>query len=71
MVVVVVVKSLSHVRLLVTPWTEAHQVSPFLTISQSLPESMSIELVMPSNHPPAMQGTPIHFLGQEDPLEKG
>ena len=33
-----------------TPWTEAHQASMALTISQSLPKLMSIELVMPSNH---------------------
>ena len=33
------------------PWTTAHQASLFLTISQSLPKFMSIELVMSSNHP--------------------
>ena len=32
-------------------WTEAHQASLSFTISQSLLKLMSIELVMPSNHP--------------------
>ena len=44
------VQSLSHVRLLVTPWTAACQASLSITNSQSLPKPMSIELVMPSNH---------------------
>ena len=47
-IVVVVVQSLSHVRLFVTPWTAAHQAS--ITNSWSLPKLMSIESVMPSNH---------------------
>ena len=34
-----------------TPWTEAHQASLSFTISWSLLKLMSIELVMPSNHP--------------------
>ena len=45
-----VVQSLSHVGLLVTPWTAAHQASLSFTISQSLLKLMSIESVMPSNH---------------------
>ena len=49
--VVVVVYSLSHVPLFVTPWTAAHQSSLSFTISQSLLKLMSIELMMPSNHP--------------------
>ena len=49
-VVVVVVQSLSHVRLFVTSWTIAHQASLSFTISQSLHKLMSIESVMPSNH---------------------
>ena len=44
------VQSLSHVRLFVTPWTAARQVSLSITNSPSLPKLMSIELVMPSNH---------------------
>ena len=44
------VKSLSGVRLLTTPWTAAHQASLSFTISQSLFKLMSIESVMPSNH---------------------
>ena len=46
----VVVQLLSHVWLFVTPWTAAHQASLSLSISQSLPKFMYIELVMPSNH---------------------
>ena len=45
-----VVQLLSHVRLFVTPWTEAHQASLSFTISRSLLKLMCIELVMPSNH---------------------
>ena len=44
------VQSLSCVLLFVTPWTAAHQASLSITNSWSLPKSMSIELVMPSNH---------------------
>ena len=47
---VVVVQSLSCVRLFVIPWTATHQASLFFTISQSLLKLKSIELVMPSNH---------------------
>ena len=46
--VVVVVQSLSHVRLFVTPWTAARQVSLSFTISWSLLKLMSIESVVPS-----------------------
>ena len=46
---VFVVQWLSHVRLLVTPWTAALQAS-LSFISQSLLTLMSIKLVMPSNH---------------------
>ena len=44
------VQSLSPVRLFVTPWTAARQVSLSISNSQSLLKLMSIELVMPSNH---------------------
>ena len=47
---VVVVQLLSHVRIFVTPWTEARQASLSFTISHSLLKLMSIELVMPSKH---------------------
>ena len=47
--IVVVVLSLNHVQLFVTPWTAAHQASLSMTISQSLLRLMSIESVMPSN----------------------
>ena len=45
-----IVQSLSHVQLLATPWTAAHQVSLSSTICWSLLKLMSIEMVMPSNH---------------------
>ena len=46
----VVAQLLSHVRLFPIPWTAAYQAFLSLTISQSLPKLMSIELVMLSNH---------------------
>ena len=42
------VQSLSHVRLLATPWTTAHQAFLSITNSQSLPKPTSIVSVMPS-----------------------
>ena len=45
----VVAQSLSHVRLLATPWTAARQASLCFTILQSLLKLMSLESVMPSN----------------------
>ena len=47
---VLVVQSLSCVRLFVTPRTAAYQASLSFTISWSLLKIMSIESVMPSNH---------------------
>ena len=47
---VVVVQSLSHVQLFVTPWTAAGQASLSITISRSLFKLMPIELMIPSNH---------------------
>ena len=44
-------QSLRHVQHFATPWTAAHQASLSFTISQSLLKLMSIELVMPANHP--------------------
>ena len=44
------VQSLCCVRLFVTPWTAACQVSLSITNSQSPPKPISIESVMPSNH---------------------
>ena len=41
---------LSRVRLFVTPWIAAHQVSLPITNSRSLFKLMSIESVMPYNH---------------------
>ena len=44
----IVVQSLSHVQLFVTPWT--HQASLSFTVSLSLLKLMSIESVMPFSH---------------------
>ena len=44
------VQSLSRVRLFATPWTAVHQASLSFTISRSLPDFISIALMMPSNH---------------------
>ena len=41
---------LSHVRLIATPWTAAHQATLSITNSQSLLKLVSIQSVMPSNH---------------------
>ena len=46
----IVVHSLSHVWLFVTPWTAAHQAPLSLTVSWSLLKLMSIEPMIPSNH---------------------
>ena len=50
MIKMVVVPSLSHVQLFVTPWTAALQASLSFAIFWSLHKLMSIESVMPSNH---------------------
>ena len=44
------VQLLSHVQFFATPWTAVLQASLSITNSQNLPELMSIESVMPSNH---------------------
>ena len=46
-----VVQSLSHVPLFAPPWTVACQASLSFAIPQSSLKLMSIESVMPSNHP--------------------
>ena len=48
---VVVVQSLNHAQLFVTPRTAARQASLSLTVSWSLLKLMSIESVMSSSHP--------------------
>ena len=45
-----VVQSLSHLRLFATPWSTARWISLFLTMSQSLLKLMSTESVMLSDH---------------------
>ena len=44
------VRSLSHVRLFVTPWTAARQASLSITNSRNLLRLMSVKSVMPSNY---------------------
>ena len=48
--ILVVVQSLSHIWLFVTPWTAAYAASLSITITWSLLKLMTIELAMPSNH---------------------
>ena len=50
-VMCVLFKSLSHVRLFATPGIAAYQASLSITNSWSLLKLLSIESVMPSNHP--------------------
>ena len=45
------VQSLSRVQLFTTPWITARQASRSISNYRSPPKPMSIELVMPSNHP--------------------
>ena len=47
---IIVIQSLSCVKLFATPWTAAHQDSLSFTISRSLLKLMSIESMLPSNH---------------------
>ena len=47
---IIVVQSLSHIQLFVTPWTAAPQASLSFTIFQSLLKVMFIESMIPSNH---------------------
>ena len=46
----VVVRPVRHVRLFVTPWTAAQEVSLSSTVSRSLLKFMSIQLVMLDSH---------------------
>ena len=46
----VIVQSLSHVKLFVTPWTAACQASVSFTVSKNLFKLMSIESLMTSSH---------------------
>ena len=59
-VAIVFVQSLSLVWRFATPWTAACQASLSFTISWSLLKLMSIESLMPSNHPILCQ--PLLFL---------
>ena len=50
LLVLAVVQSPNCVWLFATPWTSARQISLSLVISRSLPQFMSIALLMPSSH---------------------
>ena len=54
------VQLLSHVQLIATPWTAAHQASLSITNSWSLLKLMSIKSVIPSNH--LILGCPLLLL---------
>ena len=45
------IQSLSRIQLFATPWITACEASLSITNSRSLPKLMSIESLMPSNHP--------------------
>ena len=66
--IVVVVQSLSCVRLFVTWWTAARQTSLSFTISRSLFKLMSIEWVMPSSHLVLCPSPPALSLSQHQGL---
>ena len=46
----IVIQTVSHIRIFVTPRTAASQASPSFTISWSLHKLTSIDLLMPSNY---------------------
>ena len=48
---------------------KSFQISVFLTALLSSPQASLIAQLV--KNPPAMQETPVQFLGQKDPLEKG
>ena len=62
------VQSLNNVWLFVTPWTTARQTSLSITNSRSLLKLMSIESVMPSNHPLSSPSPPAFHLSQHQGL---
>ena len=81
---VLLVQSVSRVRLFATLWTAAHHASLAFTISRSLLKLMSVESVMPSNHLvlchplllppsifPASGSLPISWLFASDGLSIG
>ena len=57
---IIIVQSLSHVRLFVTPWAAARKASLSITNSRSLLKLMSIESLMPSNH--LVLCCPLYFM---------
>ena len=59
--IIVVVLSLSHVRLSVTPWTKAQHASLSVTVSWSLHKFIATEPVMLSNHLILCHSSPSAF----------
>ena len=69
----IVSSDLSHVRLFVTPWTEAWQASWSITNPQSLLKLMSIEVMIPfiqPSHPLSSHSPPAFNLSQHQGLFK-
>ena len=62
---IVLVQSLSRVRLFATPWITANQASLSITSSQSSSKPMSTESVMPSSH--LILSHPLLFLSSVFP----
>ena len=62
------VQSLRRIQLFVTPWTTAHQASLSITNSRSLLKLMSIESVIPSNHPLPSPFPPAFSLSQHQEI---
>ena len=62
------VHTLSPVQLFATSWTAALQASLSMTNSWSPPKPMSIESVMPSNHPLSSPSPPAFNLSQHQGL---
>ena len=65
--VFVVVQSVSHVQLFVTPWTAACQASLSFTISQSFLKLMSLEFEFAQIHVPQIHVT-WNISGEISPL---
>ena len=63
----VVVQLLSLVHFFAIPWTAARQVSLSFILSQSLLKLMSIESIMPSNHPILCPFGPFFSCAQSPP----
>ena len=70
LMVIVAVRSLSHVRLFMTPWTAAHQASLSFTISWTLLNLMTTEVsdAIQLSHPLPPLSPPAFNLSQHQSL---